>query len=73
MKLTDDGCAGEAPGDYLHDVEVNPKTVRTFTFTYAISAMRYASCKMGWRTRLRVAFRMNGKHPMGDHITRRGW
>ena len=71
MKLTDDGCA-EAPGDYLHDVEVNRKPQRIYIHVCDF-AMRYASCKMGWRTRLRVAFRMNGKHPMGDHITRRVW
>jgi phospholipase D1/2 len=70
MKLTPDGCA-DALGDFLHDVAANRKRLRIYIHVWDL-AMRYAFCKMGWRTQRRVAFQMDGKHRMGDHITRRG-
>jgi phospholipase D1/2 len=75
MKLTpdgsDDGCA-DALGDFLHDVAASRKRLCIYILLWDFVAL-YSFCKMGWRTQRRVAFQMDGKHPMGNHITRRGW
>jgi phosphatidylserine/phosphatidylglycerophosphate/cardiolipin synthase-like enzyme/uncharacterized membrane protein YdjX (TVP38/TMEM64 family) len=74
MKLTpegnDDGYA-DALGDFLHDVAATHKRLRIyilawdFAMLYAFEREWLPVYKMGWRSHRRVAFQMDGKHPMG--------
>lgn len=74
MKLTpegaDDGYA-EALGDFLHEVAAARKRLRIvilawdFAMLYAFEREWLPVYKMGWRTHRRIAFQMDGKHPMG--------
>ncbi|SAL25648.1 phospholipase D/transphosphatidylase [Caballeronia sordidicola] len=74
MKLTpegaDDGYA-DALGEFLHDVAATRKRLRIyilawdFAMLYAFEREWLPVYKMGWRSHRRVAFEMDGKHPMG--------
>nr|WP_231957834.1 VTT domain-containing protein [Paraburkholderia tropica] len=74
MKLqpggADDGLP-EALGDFLHAVAAKKRRLRIFILAWDF-AMLYAFerewlpvFKMGWRAHRRIAFQMDGKHPLG--------
>jgi phosphatidylserine/phosphatidylglycerophosphate/cardiolipin synthase-like enzyme/uncharacterized membrane protein YdjX (TVP38/TMEM64 family) len=74
MQLTpqgaDDGFAA-ALGDFLHEVAAARKRLRIyilawdFAMLYAFEREWLPVYKMGWRTHRRIAFQMDGKHPLG--------
>ncbi|SAL73139.1 phospholipase D/transphosphatidylase [Caballeronia peredens] len=74
MKLTPGGANDgypEALGDFLHEVAGERRRLRIyilawdFAMLYAFEREWLPVYKMGWRTNRRIAFQMDGKHPMG--------
>ncbi|SAK94327.1 VTT domain-containing protein [Caballeronia ptereochthonis] len=74
MKLTPEGADDgypEALGDFLHAVAGNRRRLRItilawdFAMLYAFEREWLPVYKMGWRTNRRIAFQMDGKHPIG--------
>ncbi|MDR5825320.1 VTT domain-containing protein [Caballeronia sp. LZ043] len=74
MKLTPEGADDgfpEALGDFLHAVANHKRRLRIyilawdFAMLYAFEREWLPVYKMGWRTSRRIAFQMDGKHPMG--------
>jgi phospholipase D1/2 len=74
MQLTPQGCDdgfAAALGDFLHEVAAARKRLRIyilawdFAMLYAFEREWLPVYKMGWRTHRRVAFQMDGKHPLG--------
>lgn len=74
MKLTPEGADDgfpEALGDFLHAVANHKRRLRIyilawdFAMLYAFEREWLPVFKMGWRTSRRIAFQMDGKHPMG--------
>jgi phospholipase D1/2 len=66
----DDGFA-DGLGDFLHEVVAARKRLRIyilawdFAMLYAFEREWLPVYRMGWRTRRRAAFHMDGKHPLG--------
>ncbi len=74
MTLTPEGSGDglpEALGDFLHAIAAHKKRLRIyilawdFAMLYAFEREWLPVYKMGWRTHRRMAFQMDGKHPMG--------
>ncbi|WP_371747436.1 VTT domain-containing protein [Caballeronia sp. Sq4a] len=74
MKLTPEGANDgypEALGDFLHAIAAEKRRLRIyilawdFAMLYAFEREWLPVYKMGWRTHRRVAFQMDGKHPLG--------
>jgi phosphatidylserine/phosphatidylglycerophosphate/cardiolipin synthase-like enzyme/uncharacterized membrane protein YdjX (TVP38/TMEM64 family) len=74
MKLTPEGADDgfpEALGEFLHAVANRTRRLRIyilawdFAMLYAFEREWLPVYKMGWRTNRRIAFQMDGKHPMG--------
>ncbi|MBB5424102.1 phosphatidylserine/phosphatidylglycerophosphate/cardiolipin synthase-like enzyme/membrane protein DedA with SNARE-associated domain [Paraburkholderia sp. JPY158] len=74
MKLTPEGSNDglpEALGDFLHAVAAKKHLLRVyilawdFAMLYAFEREWLPVFKMGWRTHRRIAFQMDGKHPLG--------
>ena len=74
MKLTPDGANDgypEALGDFLHAITADRRRLRIyilawdFAMLYAFEREWLPVYKMGWRTNRRIAFQMDGKHPLG--------
>ncbi|SAK89706.1 phospholipase D/transphosphatidylase [Caballeronia fortuita] len=74
MKLTPEGADDgypEALGDFLHALAGDKRRLRIyilawdFAMLYAFEREWLPVYKMGWRTNRRIAFQMDGKHPLG--------
>jgi phospholipase D1/2 len=74
MKLTPEGAQDGFPdalGDFLHAIAAKKRRLRIyilawdFAMLYAFEREWLPVYKMGWRTHRRIAFQMDGKHPMG--------
>ncbi|SAL01543.1 phospholipase D/transphosphatidylase [Caballeronia calidae] len=74
MKLTPEGADDgfpEALGDFLHAIASTRRRLRIyilawdFAMLYAFEREWLPVYKMGWRTNRRIAFQMDGKHPLG--------
>ncbi|KND57065.1 Phosphatidylserine/phosphatidylglycerophosphate/ cardiolipin synthase [Candidatus Paraburkholderia schumanniana] len=74
MKLTPEGAGDGYPeglGDFLHAVADEKRRLRIyilawdFAMLYAFEREWLPVYKMGWRTNRRIAFQMDGKHPLG--------
>nr|WP_244817267.1 VTT domain-containing protein [Caballeronia sp. Lep1P3] len=74
MKLTPEGADDgypEALGDFLHTIAAEKRRLRIyilawdFAMLYAFEREWLPVYKMGWRTHRRIAFQMDGKHPLG--------
>ena len=74
MKLTPEGADDgypEALGDFLHAITGDKRRLRIyilawdFAMLYAFEREWLPVYKMGWRTNRRIAFQMDGKHPLG--------
>lgn len=74
MKLTPEGSDDgfpEALGDFLHAVAAKKRRLRIyilawdFAMLYAFEREWLPVFKMGWRMHRRIAFEMDGKHPLG--------
>ena len=74
MKLTPEGADDgypEALGDFLHALAGDKRRLRVyilawdFAMLYAFEREWLPVYKMGWRTHRRIAFQMDGKHPLG--------
>ncbi|AET90624.1 SNARE associated Golgi protein-associated protein [Burkholderia sp. YI23] len=74
MKLTPEGADDGYPdalGDFLHAVTADKRRLRIyilawdFAMLYAFEREWLPVYKMGWRTNRRIAFQMDGKHPLG--------
>jgi phosphatidylserine/phosphatidylglycerophosphate/cardiolipin synthase-like enzyme/uncharacterized membrane protein YdjX (TVP38/TMEM64 family) len=74
MQLTPEGADDGFPaalGDFLHEIAANKRRLRIyilawdFAMLYAFEREWLPVYKMGWRTHRRIAFQMDGKHPMG--------
>jgi phospholipase D1/2 len=74
MKLTPEGANDGYPdalGDFLHAITADKPRLRIyilawdFAMLYAFEREWLPVYKMGWRTNRRIAFQMDGKHPMG--------
>jgi phospholipase D1/2 len=74
MKLTPEGANDglpEALGDFLHAIAAQKRRLRIyilawdFAMLYAFEREWLPVYKMGWRTHRRIAFQMDGKHPLG--------
>ncbi|MDR5754695.1 MULTISPECIES: VTT domain-containing protein [unclassified Caballeronia] len=74
MKLTPEGAPDDLPaalGDFLHEIAARRRRLRIyilawdFAMLYAFEREWLPVYKMGWRTHRRIAFQMDGKHPLG--------
>lgn len=74
MRLTPEGADDgfpEALGDFLHEVAAKRRRLRIyilawdFAMLYAFEREWLPVYKMGWRTHRRIAFQMDGRHPLG--------
>jgi len=74
MKLTPEGADDGYPdalGDFLHAIAAEKRRLRIyilawdFAMLYAFEREWLPVYKMGWRTHRRIAFQMDGKHPLG--------
>ncbi|SAK75372.1 phospholipase D/transphosphatidylase [Caballeronia hypogeia] len=74
MKLTPEGANDDYPealGEFLHAVANDRRRLRIyilawdFAMLYAFEREWLPVYRMGWRTNRRIAFQMDGRHPLG--------